>query len=372
MNQQKSSDHRQKTARKILVTGAAGFIGFHLSKRLLENGDNVIGIDNLSDYYDVTLKQARLAIIEKYPNFTFYKLDIAHRRSMESLFANRTPDNSTSSNSPSAFPGDREPPLFDMVVHLAAQAGIRYSLVNPHSYVESNLVGFMNILEGCRHGKVKHLVFASSSSVYGANTKMPFSVHDNVDHPISLYAATKKANELMAHSYAALYNIPCTGLRFFTVYGPWGRPDMALFLFTKAILNGVSIDVFNHGNMKRDFTYIDDIIEGVIRAMDRIPQRDDTWDSNSADPGTSFAPYKIYNIGNNNPVDLMAFIETLEDSLRRKVKKNYLPLQAGDVPCTYADVDDLMRDVGFKPETPIEKGIGKFVEWYREYYRHGS
>ncbi|HEU20723.1 MAG TPA: NAD-dependent epimerase [Deltaproteobacteria bacterium] len=372
MNQQKSRDHRQKTARKILVTGAAGFIGFHLTKRLLENGDNVIGIDNLSDYYDVTLKQARLAIIEKYSNFTFHKLDIADRRAMESLFANGTPDNSTSSNSPSAFSGDREPPLFDMVVHLAAQAGIRYSLINPHSYVESNLVGFMNILEGCRHGKVKHLVFASSSSVYGANTKMPFSVHDNVDHPISLYAATKKANELMAHSYAALYNIPCTGLRFFTVYGPWGRPDMALFLFTKAILNGASIDVFNHGNMKRDFTYIDDIIEGVIRAMDRIPQSDDTWDSNSADPGTSFAPYKIYNIGNNNPVDLMEFIETLEDSLHSKVKKNYLSLQAGDVPCTYADVDDLMRDVGFKPETPIEKGIGKFVEWYREYYRHGS
>ena len=261
---------------------------------------------------------------------------------------------------------------FDVVVNLAAQAGVRYSLENPHAYVDSNLVGFMNILEGCRHGKVKHLIFASSSSVYGANTKMPFSVNDNVDHPVSLYAASKKANELMAHSYAALYNMPCTGLRFFTVYGPWGRPDMALFLFTKAILEGTSIDVFNHGKMKRDFTYIDDIIEGVVRVMDRIPAGDDRWDGNNPDPGTSFAPYKIYNIGNNNPVDLMVFIKTLENCLGTKVEKNYLPLQAGDVPATYADVDGLMRDVGFKPDTPVETGIGRFVEWYRDFYENKS
>lgn len=350
-----------KTSRKILVTGAAGFIGFHLCKRLLEMGDRVVGIDNLNDYYDVTLKHARLAIIESHQNFTFYKLDIADRQAMKHLFAvgeKRT--------DPSPLPPD--PCCFDVVAHLAAQAGVRYSLVNPYAYEESNLKGFMNILEGCRHSTVKHLVFASSSSVYGANTTMPFSVHDNVDHPVSLYAATKKANELMAHSYAALYNIPCTGLRFFTVYGPWGRPDMALFLFTKAILEKTTIDVFNHGNMKRDFTYIDDIIEGVVRVMDRIPEGDEKWTGDHPDPGTSFAPYRIYNIGNNNPVDLMEFINKLEECLGTTTKKHYLPLQPGDVPATCADVDDLMRDVGFRPDTPIEQGIEKFVEWYRDYY----
>jgi UDP-glucuronate 4-epimerase len=332
---------------KILVTGAAGFIGFHLAKSLLDSGDTVVGIDNLNDYYDVNLKKARLAILEKYGTFHFTQMDIANREDMKRLFHTDTPGH---------------------VVHLAAQAGVRYSLENPHAYIDSNLVGFTNILEGCRHNKVKHLVFASSSSVYGANTRMPFSIHHNVDHPISLYAATKKANELMAHTYASLYNIPCTGLRFFTVYGPWGRPDMAMFLFTKAILEGRPIDVFNHGKMKRDFTYIDDIIEGVVRIIDKIPQPDPCWNGDEPDPGTSFAPYKIYNIGNNNPVQLMKFINLLEECLGKTARKNLLPMQPGDVPATYADVDDLMKDAGFKPKTPIEEGIRKFVEWYKEYH----
>ena len=333
--------------RKILVTGAAGFIGFHLSRRLLKSGDVIVGIDNLNNYYDVDLKKARLAILKDYTNFHFIKIDIGNREEMEALFKKNE---------------------FKIVVNMAAQAGVRYSLVNPHAYTDSNLAGFMNILEGCRKVKAKHLVFASSSSVYGANRQMPFSIHHNVDHPISLYAATKKANELMAHAYASLYNIPCTGLRFFTVYGPWGRPDMALFLFTKAILEGRSIDVYNHGKMKRDFTYIDDIIEGVVRVIDKVPQHDPHWIGNNPDPGSSFAPYKIYNIGNNNPVELMKFIGVLEECLGEKAKKDFLPMQPGDIPATYAEVDDLMKDVGFKPETPIEEGIRRFVDWYREYY----
>jgi UDP-glucuronate 4-epimerase len=333
---------------KILVTGAAGFIGFHLSQRLLQNGETVVGLDNLNPYYDVTLKEARLSLLEKNGVFRFIRADIADRKAMAALF---------------------EAERFDIVVHLAAQAGVRYSLENPHAYVESNIVGFMNILEGCRHHQVKHLVFASSSSVYGANTRMPFSVHDNVDHPLSLYAATKKANELMAHTYASLYGLPCTGLRFFTVYGPWGRPDMALFLFTRAIMEGRSIDVFNEGRMERDFTYIDDIVEGVARIMERIPWPNAAWNGERPDPAISFAPYRLYNIGNNRPVALMDFITILEGHLGREAKKNFLPMQAGDVPATYADVDDLMADAGFKPATPIEEGIGRFVAWYREYYR---
>ena len=336
--------------RRILVTGAAGFIGFHLSRRLLAGGDAVIGLDNLNPYYDVTLKEARLALLENDGNFRFVRADLADRQAVEALFEQHRPE---------------------IVVNLAAQAGVRYSLENPHAYVESNLVGFVNILEGCRHHGVRHLVFASSSSVYGANTRMPFSVHDNVDHPLSLYAATKKANELMAHTYAALYRLPCTGLRFFTVYGPWGRPDMALFLFTRAILEDRPIDVFNEGRMKRDFTYIDDIVEGLVRVMGRIPAPDAAWSGDHPDPSSSFAPYRIYNIGNNQPVALMDFIATLEGHLGRKAKKNFLPLQAGDVPATFADVDDLMADVGFKPATPIAEGIGRFVAWYREYYRCG-
>ena len=336
----------EKSKNSILVTGAAGFIGFHLSMRLLADGYMVVGLDNLNDYYDVRLKEARLERLKAFDNFRFVRLDLADREGMERLFA------------------DYE---FDRVVHLAAQAGVRYSLENPHAYVESNLMGFMNVLEGCRHGKVGHLVFASSSSVYGANTLMPFSVHHNVDHPVSLYAATKKANELMAHAYAALYQIPCTGLRFFTVYGPWGRPDMALFLFTDAILHGRPIDVYNRGAMKRDFTYIDDIIEGIVRVMELIPEPNTNWSGDSPDPGTSFAPYKIYNIGNNNPVELMRFIEAIEDTLGMKAEKNLLPIQPGDVPATFADVDDLIKDVGFKPATPIEEGIEKFVEWYEEW-----
>ncbi|MFQ5713810.1 MAG: NAD-dependent epimerase [Candidatus Scalinduaceae bacterium] len=330
-----------------LVTGVAGFIGFHLSKRLLEQGDNVIGLDNLNEYYDVNLKKARLGQLEGKPGFTFIQLDLADRKGMEKVFSEEK---------------------FDYVINMAAQAGVRYSLTNPHAYVDSNIVGFINILEGCRHAKVKHLVFASSSSVYGANTKMPFSVHHNVDHPVSLYAATKKANELMAHTYSSLYNLPCTGLRFFTVYGPWGRPDMALFLFTKAILEGKPIDVFNYGKMKRDFTYIDDIIEGVVRTTGKIPEPDSQWNGNNPDSATSYAPYKLYNIGNNNSVELMKFIKVLEDCLGKEAKKNLLPMQLGDVPATYADVDDLTKAVGFKPSTPIEKGIKLFVDWYRGYY----
>jgi len=334
--------------RKILVTGAAGFIGFHLSKQLLESGEIVVGIDNLNDYYDVKLKKARLRILRKYENFSFTKLDIKNRNRMDTLF---------------------EDHLFDIVIHLAAQAGVRYSIENPYAYIDSNIMGFMNILEGCRYKGVQHLIFASSSSVYGANTLMPFSIHHNVDHPISLYAATKKANELMAHVYSSLYKVPCTGLRFFTVYGPWGRPDMALFSFTKAILEESYIDVFNYGKMKRDFTYIDDIVEGVVRIMERIPETNPGWDGKAPDPGTSFAPYRIYNIGNNSPVGLMEFISTIEKCLGKEAKKNFLPMQPGDVPATYADIDDLMKTVGFRPSTPIEEGIRKFVDWYKKYYR---
>ena len=334
--------------RNILVTGAAGFIGYHLSKRFLEAGDAVVGLDNLNDYYDVNLKMARLALLKESPSFRFVRMDIADREGMADLFL-------------------KEP--FELVVHLAAQAGVRYSIINPYAYVDSNLVGFINILEGCRHRKVRHLVFASSSSVYGANTLMPFSIHHNVDHPLSLYAATKKANELMAHTYASLYKLPCTGLRFFTAYGPWGRPDMALFLFTKAILEDQPIDVYNHGRMQRDFTYIDDIIEGVYRISTRIPAPNPDWRGDHPDPATSFAPYKIYNIGNNNPVELLHFIAALEKSLNMKAKKNFLPLQPGDVPATCADVDDLMADVDFRPAAPVEEGIKKFVSWYREYYK---
>jgi len=334
--------------RKILVTGAAGFIGFTLSKRLLERGDEVVGLDNLNDYYDVNLKLSRLRQITMQENFKPVRLDLADRDGMARLFREEN---------------------FDVVVNLAAQAGVRYSLVNPHAYVDTNLVGFVNILEGCRHNNIKHLVFASSSSVYGANTHMPFSVHHNVDHPVSLYAATKKANELMAHTYTSLFKLPSTGLRFFTVYGPWGRPDMALFLFTKAILEGKPIDVFNFGKMQRDFTYIDDIVEGVVRVIDRIPGPNPEWSGDRPDPSTSYAPYKLYNIGNNNPVELMHFIEVLEDCLGKKAEKNLLPIQAGDVPATYADVDDLIKDVGFKPSTSVEEGIKKFVQWYKGYYK---
>jgi len=333
---------------KILVTGTAGFIGFHLAKVLLDRGDEVVGLDNLNDYYDVSLKQARLAQLEGRPNFRFVNIDLADRDGMAALFKTEK---------------------FDRVVNLAAQAGVRYSLTNPHAYVDSNLVGFVNILEGCRHNEVQHLVYASSSSVYGSNTTMPFSIHHNVDHPVSLYAASKKANELMAHTYAHLYRLPVTGLRFFTVYGPWGRPDMALFLFTKAILEGKPIDVFNYGKMRRDFTYIDDIVEGVVRTLDNIAQPNPDWSGATPDAGTSNAPYRLYNIGNNNPVELLYLIETLEKTLGRTAEKNLLPIQPGDVPATYADVDDLIRDVGFKPATSIEEGIARFVKWYKEYFR---
>jgi len=333
---------------KFLVTGAAGFIGFHLAKRLLADGQTVVGLDNVNDYYDVSLKEARLAILQREQNFRFVRADLADRPALEALFEKECPE---------------------IVIHLAAQAGVRYSITNPHVYVESNLAGFMNILEGCRHHQVRHLVYASSSSVYGANTKMPFSVHDNVDHPVSLYAATKKANELMAHAYAALYKLPCTGLRFFTVYGPWGRPDMALFLFTRAILENRPIDVFNEGRMKRDFTYIDDIIEGVVRVAAKIPMPNPSWSGDRPDPSSSFAPYRLYNIGNNNPVLLLDFIRALEQRLGKTARKNFLPMQAGDVPASFADVDDLMADVGFKPATPVEAGIDRFVSWYLEYYK---
>ena len=333
---------------KILVTGAAGFIGFHLSQQLLLQGFQVLGLDNLNDYYDVKLKLARLKLLEGQEGFRFVKMELADREQVPRLFAEER---------------------FDKVAHLAAQAGVRYSLVNPYAYIDSNIQGFMNILEGCRHNGVKHLVYASSSSVYGANTAMPFSVHHNVDHPVSLYAATKKSNELMAHTYASLYGIPTTGLRFFTVYGPWGRPDMALFLFTKAILEERPIEVFNHGAMMRDFTFVDDIVEGVVRVLGCVPQGNPAWCGERPDPGTSYAPYKLYNIGNNSPVELLRFIEVLEQALGKKARKNLLPLQAGDVPATYADVDDLTAAVGFKPATSIEDGIGRFVSWYREYYR---
>jgi len=335
---------------KILVTGAAGFIGSTLALRLLERGDTVCGIDNMNDYYDVRLKEARLQRIKDHRQFEFQKLDIVDREAMAELFQKQK---------------------FDAVMHLAAQAGVRYSITNPQSYIDSNLVGFGNILEGCRHSGVKHLAFASSSSVYGANTKLPFSEHDNVDHPVSLYAATKKANELMAHSYAHLYGLPCTGLRFFTVYGPWGRPDMALFKFTKGILEGDPIPVFNHGKMIRDFTYIDDIVEGVIRAIDRPASPNSGWSGEAPDPATSYAPYRIYNIGNNQPVELMRYIEVLEESLGKKAKLEMLPMQDGDVPATYANTENLENDVGFRPRTSVEQGIARFVEWYKSYHRVG-
>jgi UDP-glucuronate 4-epimerase len=332
----------------ILVTGVAGFIGFHAAARLLERGERVIGLDNVNDYYDVRLKKARLAKLKPFKQFTFTKIDLADRVKMRRLFATQS---------------------IAKVVHLAAQAGVRYSLVNPHAYTDSNIEGFLNILEGCRHAKVEHLVYASSSSVYGGNTQMPFSIHDNVDHPVSLYAASKKANELMAHCYAHLYRIPCTGLRFFTVYGPWGRPDMALFIFTKAILEGKPIEVFNHGKMCRDFTYIDDIVEGVIRTLDHPATPNQAWSGDRPDPGTSSAPARIYNIGNHQSVELLRFIEVLENALGKKAVKKLLPIQPGDVPATYADIEDLTRDVGFKPATPIEEGIPRFVRWYREFYK---
>ena len=332
---------------RFLVTGCAGFIGYHLAKRLLDNGSELVGLDNLNAYYDPNLKLARLAQLESRPTFRFAKLDLADRAAVEHLFQTEK---------------------FDVVLHMAAQAGVRYSLTNPFAYVDANLVGFATVLEGCRHSSVRHLVFASSSSVYGANTKMPFSVHDNVDHPLSLYAATKKANELMAHTYAHLYGLPCTGLRFFTVYGPWGRPDMALFLFTERILQDKPIDVYNYGRMRRDFTYIDDAIEPVIRVMDRIPAPSSAWSGDRPDPGTSSAPYRIYNVGNSQPVELMRLVRVLEASLGKKAKMNLLPLQAGDVLATYADVEDLAHDVGFQPQTSIEEGVERFVRWYREYY----
>ena len=332
---------------KVLVTGAAGFIGSHVAQKLLDRGDVVEGLDNLNDYYDVRLKETRLAKLEAQKNFRNHRVDLADRAAVEKIFTTGK---------------------FERVVHLAAQAGVRYSIQNPHVYTESNITGFLHVLEGCRHHGVQHLVYASTSSVYGNHTSLPFSVHQNVDHPISLYAATKKANELMAHTYAHLYRLPVTGLRFFTVYGPWGRPDMALFLFTKAILEGKPIDVFNEGKMQRDFTYVDDIVEGVVRALDRIAAPDPAWTSADPDPATSSAPYRLYNIGNNQPVQLLDFIAAIEKALGKKAQKRLLPMQAGDVPATYAEVDALIRDVGFKPATPIETGVANFVRWYREYY----
>ncbi|MCK5704482.1 MAG: NAD-dependent epimerase [Cyclobacteriaceae bacterium] len=333
---------------KILVTGAAGFIGFHLANRLLKEDWEVVGIDNLNDYYDVDLKNARLDILQKSENFKLHKVSLENLEEVKNVFEVEKPE---------------------YVVNLAAQAGVRYSLTNPHAYTSSNIEGFLNILEGCRHNGVKHLIYASSSSVYGANKNMPFSVGDNVDHPVSLYAATKKANELMAHTYSHLYNIPTTGLRFFTVYGPWGRPDMALFLFTKAILEEKPIDVFNHGMMKRDFTYIDDIVEGIYRLINHIPKPNNSWDALNPDPSFSKAPYKVFNIGNNQPVELNYFIESIEKALGKKAIKNLLPLQPGDVEETYANIDHLKNEVGFKPNTKIEDGIQSFVDWYRDYYK---
>lgn len=332
---------------RFLVTGTAGFIGFHVAQLLLSRGEEVHGIDNVNDYYDVHLKKARLSRLEDCAGYSHLRIDIADRAAMENAFAECKPD---------------------IVIHLAAQAGVRYSLTNPHVYAASNVTGFLHVLEGCRHHGVKHLVYASTSSVYGANTKMPFSVHQNVDHPLTLYAATKKANELMAHSYSHLYRFPVTGLRFFTVYGPWGRPDMALFLFTKNILEGKPIDVFNEGRMRRDFTYIDDIAQGVVRAGDHAATPDPGWSGANPDPATSTAPYRIYNIGNNQPVELMRYIGVLEEALGKKATLNLMPMQAGDVPATWADVDDLARDVGYRPATPIEVGIGNFVRWYHEFY----
>ena len=332
----------------ILVTGAAGFIGFHVARRLAEARRPVIGIDNLNAYYDPKLKEARLAELAKFPSFRFMKLDLADRGGMEALFGEHR---------------------FPFVVHLAAQAGVRHSLVNPHAYVDANLAGFTNVLEGCRHNGCKHLLFASSSSVYGLNVKLPFSVHDNVDHPLSLYGASKKANELMAHAYAYLFALPTTGLRFFTVYGPWGRPDMAMWLFADAMLAGRPIKLFNHGKMRRDFTYIDDVVEAVVRLVDRAPKADPNWSSETPDPGSSAAPWRVYNIGNNEPVELLAVVRLLEQAVGREAKRELLPMQPGDVPATYADVDDLMREVGFKPATPIAEGIARFIDWFRAYHR---
>ncbi len=332
---------------KVLVTGSAGFIGFHTAKALLDRGDQVVGIDNLNDYYDVSLKKARLAQLEGRNGFSFIKMDIADRSGLEDLFRQEK---------------------FDKVVHLAAQAGVRYSIDHPHTYADSNLSGFLNILEGCRHNDVQHLVFASSSSVYGANTAQPFSIHQSADHPVSLYGATKKANELMAHTYAYLYGLPVTGLRFFTVYGPWGRPDMALFKFTKNILAGEPIDVFNNGDHARDFTYVDDIVEGVVRCVDHVAEDNPGWDGDKPDPATSTAPYRLYNIGNNNPVRLMDFIGAIEKTLGKTAEKNFLPKQPGDVTETFADIDDLVADIGYRPKTGIEDGIGNFIAWYKSYY----
>lgn len=331
---------------KILVTGAAGFIGLHVSRRLLARGDEVVGIDNLNDYYDPRLKQARLDTLNSFANFRFVRMDVADAAALGSLCAIEK---------------------FNRVIHLAAQAGVRYSLTNPQAYIQSNLVGFANVLEACRHHGVEHLVYASSSSVYGANTRMPFSVHDEVNHPVSLYAATKKSNELMAHSYSHLFGLPTTGLRYFTVYGPWGRPDMSPWLFTSAILEGRPIDVFNHGKMQRDFTYVEDIAEGTVRAMDRVAAPNMDFDGDKPDPGSSRAPYRVYNIGNHQPVELMTFIETIENALGREAQKNFLPMQAGDVLATYADIDDLRRDVGFEPKTPLCEGIARWTAWFREY-----
>jgi len=333
---------------KILVTGAAGFIGSALCMRLLDRGDEVVGIDNLNDYYDVNLKLARLERLKIYDQFKFVKLDISDKQAIEKLFFQEK---------------------FVKVVNLAAQAGVRYSLTHPHAYIDANIVGFLNILEGCRLNDIAHLVYASTSSVYGANTSMPFSIHDNVDHPVSLYAASKKANELMAHTYSHLYKLPTTGLRFFTVYGPWGRPDMSLFLFTRNILEGKAIDIFNYGNHRRDFTYIDDIVEGVIRVLDKPALSNTNWNGEHPDPGTSLAPYRLYNIGNHKPVHLLTFIETLEECLGKKAIKNLLPLQLGDVPDTFADVSDLVSDFDYKPETNLVDGVNKFVEWYKDFYR---
>jgi UDP-glucuronate 4-epimerase len=332
---------------KILVTGAAGFIGSHTAHKLLARGYEVVGLDNLNEYYDVSLKQARLERLTPQANFRFVRLDLADEGAMRELFAREK---------------------FPRVIHLAAQAGVRYSLQEPHTYIRSNVTGTLNVLEGCRHNGVEHLVYASTSSVYGANTNMPFSVHKIADHPLSLYASTKRANELMAHNYSALFKLPTTGLRFFTVYGPWGRPDMALFMFARNILEGKPIDVFNNGNHRRDFTYVEDIAEGVVRAAERIAQPDPGWDSNAPDPASSFAPFRIYNIGNNEPVELMRYIEVIEECLGRKAQKNFLPMQLGDVPDTFADIEDLVQEVGYRPTTSVEVGVRKFVEWFCEYY----
>jgi UDP-glucuronate 4-epimerase len=333
---------------KFLITGAAGFIGFHTSQYLLDRGDIVIGVDNINDYYDPSLKEARLSQLKDNDRFTFYKIDIIDKDAVNTIFETESPEH---------------------IIHLAAQAGVRYSIENPYAYIDSNITGFMNILEACRHNPIKHLVFASSSSVYGSNTNMPFSVNDNVDHPLSIYAATKKSNELMAHTYSNLFDIPVSGLRFFTVYGPWGRPDMALFIFTRKILNGEAIDVFNEGKHKRDFTYIDDIVEGVVRVSDNVATSNPEWNSDKPDPATSKAPYRLYNVGNNSPVELMYFIGQIEKNLNKKADKNYLPLQAGDVPATYANVDALIDYVGYSPSTSIESGIENFIKWYKDYYK---